>query len=609
VVTTVRIGLRNANATNTTFNNAQGNAVSAKTVSEGPFIATWESTTAGTAAPTAAVVGGIEPGGIVAVVTGSVLSDGNPGPSWTPGAVTSGDFFLRLDNKGPTLADLDNALRASRWINESWDFTGTTAAPAVATDDGVGALSGLTWEFSVGPNPADVEVIESAEDLDESATANTYVLRIRAMDQLGNTTTRWFDGTPAGAADNAAGRTAASTTGRFGVDNTPPVIAFAAGSSANQRATTGMLTYNISVTDPVNSAGGASGFEAEPLQARSIRTHQTLGACAIGSGSACNFTGINTLSPTIGVGGAFAATEGYFDTSFRVFDRAGNASEVISRTGLSDETAPVLGSVAVPGGLTGGAVASFSVSATDNLNLGTADIFNVFGGVATIQFEARQTLGTFGTPLDEISATVTASTPFVRGVQATDVGNNPIGAFQVPTAVRFDVRDLPPNPLVAATGPIAFTRPATAPASFPASWAFAATRSPATGDICLPTPDTACPTGSISSINVQATLSGDLGTTPELTNPPFQAVVLAYRVALSTDDWRFVGSSATASATGTAPARTWTYGAITFAPTAAQLNLAAGGTVDIELVSIGRNADGDALIGQPVTVTVERTTP
>ncbi len=577
---------------------AGGNAL---VTSGPPFTATWTNTATG-----ARRVNNIEPGAALGVVRASVLSDGSAGPNTlpaAPGNSAAGNFF-RLDNMAPSMTDMDRAVRASRWVNASWSLTGAGGAAVnniTVTDNGVG---GITLTRAAGTTTANVETVANAGDLAESATDNTYVLRITATDALGNSNTRWFDGTAAGAANNAAGQTAANATGRFGVDNTPPTIAFT-GSSAANAATTGALTYNFLVSDPVNSAGGAAGFDATSTQGSSIRTAPAATACAFGAGGNCTFSPLPTTPMIIGVGGDAvnypnATTVGYFNNTFRVVDRAGNASETLNRMGLSDNVAPVLGTVAVSGSLAGGQPATFAVAATDNLNLGSARVFQTWGAI-TVEMQAPITLGTFGTPLNETEATVTATAPFIRGLQNTDGANNPAGAFSDANNVRFDVRDLAANQ-TSANGPIAFARPVGAKATFDATWAFAHTRAPAAGNICIPTA-TACPGGNLTQVAFTPTVAGPIAN--DLTNVPFTSVVIVWRRVGGTD-WFRLNTTSAASATDVGANRTWTFGSVAFAPTAGFDGLGAGANQDYEFVAIGVDAQGDALMSQVVNVNVFR---
>src|SRR6185436_4624580 len=60
---------------------------------------------------------------------------------------------------------------------------------------------------------------------------------------------------------------------------------------------------------------------------------------------------------------------GYYFYTQQALDLARNAAPTLTRKVVYDIQAPTVGGVAIPANITGGASASFSTSATDNLDL------------------------------------------------------------------------------------------------------------------------------------------------------------------------------------------------------------------------------------------------
>lgn len=602
-VTTLNLVLRDADDPTAPVLNSLGNNITAVQLTEGPFIFTYEDEAATAAA--ARLVGDIEPGdGIVGAVTSSVLSDGNPGPDWIPtGPVTSGDNFVRLDNRAPELADLHLAIREWYWINDEWTFgvTGAAASQISRVDGGVG---GVTVDFEAGEDAEALEPVETGDDLDETANDNTYFLRITATDALGNERVRWFVGTDENDQDHIDGAATAAGAGQFGVDKTPPEIGFVAGSSANMAAlNAGSLTYNMNFSDPVNPAGGASGFEPDPLRVRTIRTAvgvTGIDTCAtgdwVGTPAACQLAQVPAVDLPLTYDGGDPGP-GYFELEARVADRAGNVSTTIERIGLWDALAPTLGNVSVPVSLTGGQAATFQVNAQDNVDIADALFFQDFDGSplgARISFGARQTLGEYGPPL-LTSTTVTSTETFVRRLELAALGT-PSGTLAPANIAEFGVLDFAGNVGYSESG-FTFTPPAGAKASFNvfniSDWRIESEET----DVCSGA--TACAGDEEHSTELTVTLEG---ATADLANVPFSSIRILWRHADSgvVPRWQTAGTVSAASASddglGT---RTWSFAAFTF-----DVPVGLGAANNLEFRVVGIDASGDALVSEPVTVNV-----
>jgi hypothetical protein len=519
----------------------------------------------------------------VTVSVTTVLSDNQPGPDFETAEI-------RVDNVGPTLSDLDNAIRTSRWINAPWNF-GADENQAIPTgeidpitreDEGV---AGITLAFAAGTSTANVAAVTTGNDLAESADDMGYVLRITARDALQNATVRWFNYTSAGLSDTSGNRATVDANHRFGVDKTNPTLTFSNSSTADSASSTGAnLTYDASFFDPVSAAGGSSGFEATPVATTVRRDNaQQTNQCFVGSGSSCSFT--NQALPWV------FSSQGYVRVTFRVFDRAGNMTTSPTRIGLRDTNDPLVGNVSVPPSLTGGQAANFQVNMADSVDLGTARLFQGFGGT-DFGFAAPQTLGTYGLPL-AISTLVSTNATFVRGIE-TAGGGTPDGSFinaDEATVVGSDVAGNEAE----SSSTFTFNRPAGSKTTFGTAitnWAVASSQA----SVCSSVDPDDCGTGDDpTSTTLTPTL---VGTTAGLANNPFPAAVrVMWRLSTETR-WRIAGTSTATGANDVGGVRTWSFTGVSFSVPAEIVG------ASLEFLVVGIDNQGDALVSSLITVTV-----
>jgi hypothetical protein len=293
-------------------------------------------------------------GGETAAITSSWYLVGNTlGPTGT----IVGAANIRLDNQAPVGMGLTNVPngRTNGWFNDLVVLNGTTANGVVstlATDAGAG---GITYAATVGG-----VAMTSTSTLAESSTPTAYTVSVVASDALNNAT--------------------AASTRTFGVDRTPPTLAFVAfpattlpglNNVAAQATTAGSAqgqvqgaaitvannTIQYSETDPGGTAGvSPSGFFSVtglPLELSMTRVTNaaTTNFCPTPVFPATDWL---TVCGAWNIGTSFAtpltfsfpvaqfASSGYYVTTAQVSDQAGNPSPVLTRIFAQDLAAPIV---------------------------------------------------------------------------------------------------------------------------------------------------------------------------------------------------------------------------------------------------------------------------
>jgi hypothetical protein len=513
------------------------------------------------------------------VTVTTVRTNGQPGPAgdsdfWLPAGVVA----FRLDNEAPSAGTFTlAATQFDGWVNATYLFrSGHTGV----VDAGVAGVD-TTYHVALASafaNPAALTTTEratvaatpevtNAATLAETLTSDVYVVVARAVDLLGNAVTIQISG--------GAGT---GTNGTIGVDKSAPSIELQSG-PADMTVTNNpaaLAAYVAAASDTL------SGFGATPWRLRDRVATPAGTTCEIGTGVTCAFA--QSATGTVNL----PLDQGYHTVEIFVVDKANNSSTTITRLALVDTEAPTVSNIQIPTTLVGGQVANFTALAQDNLNLDAAHFYLGYGGLY-LQFEPTKDLGSFGASFaTETSATLTTTTPFVRGVQNVAAGGAPTGGFISANEAQWQVFDLA-NPSVFQTNACSFTRPATAKTTYPLSWTMTASasaavdRSPTTGQPAC----TTTPTSTQVSVSVSAAGTFDR---------PFIKVVVLQDVGAN--HWIPVGETTSASVTDVAGTRTWTYSGITYSPGA---NAAAG---PVTLVVAGMDSEGDVLLSEPVVVTV-----
>ena len=440
---------------------------------EAPFEATWTSENA--SATDQKRVGGIQPGNIVVHLLGSAYSDGTAGPTETPmGAAATEDkpYFVRLDNKGPSVTNLSRAMQFNRhyditnWVGagHTFTFSSSSTTPDFSDGDGVGRdRSHHQYYAGVSTAEDDLAAVSTPNDLDETSNNRAYVLGVTVRDLLGNETKVWWAGTANadGLANTGSNRGRVDRTDdyKFGVDLTAPTqelvedgdrigpsggvisnAAIAALITAGTR--TGRNEVEIDYDDP----GTGSGFSGSnvPVHTRIRRYAPDLsaedgclspmlaywhspsgGTCEVlgdpGSNQWRHMMNAGIMGGTSGSYDFDGADYGYYAVEYAVMDDAGNRAPFIQTGGVIDETAPV-GNALVPADREMGMRSTLSAFASDNLDLDRIEYFLGFGtdayqvgsqsvGMPSLPFEQSGNASVSVETLPGYLATATAGTP------------------------------------------------------------------------------------------------------------------------------------------------------------------------------------------------------
>lgn len=569
-------------------------------------------------------------------VTGAVLTNGQAGSTLIlngtlPPPTLPPVTIIRLDNAGPSLTTGAAPIGFSQntnvtngvggWIAGTTVFANTTnQSPSTGwavTDPGV---SGVTRTFFWGaaataPSPcsgsssqsciAGLTEVASGADIQPGPTSdllnNLHVVRALWRDALGNPRT-----------DNMVGP--------FGVDVVPPTQTFAA--------------TDVSVTNPnliINAAlptgqfvlsyvDDASGFTATPVR-MAITILGATGTSAapvpLASNQVCLFGDVSSQNvcnvvlnggtvdiPTLLANPAGfpgntdpttpAGAQGYLTISAFTRDQGGLASATLTETALYDVLAPIHGGIGIPATLTGGTAASLAGSASDNVDLLSAQwwLSSPLSG-----FIRQGTATTLGTAFDATLTTAAnfnyTTTNFMRSVAQTDAGHAPQSNAQLSDQVRGRVSDAAGNTgdNVQAISPINISQvtPLTAWAGITGftTWQGFTSQANVSNPAC---------TNPVAAVNPTSTTLTAVATFTNLTaNFPFSSVNFYIPDA---DGLTPIGVGAVSVSTSLTN-RTFTY-TLAWDPAC---SVPAGVT---NLVAIGVNTAGDALMTQviPVTITV-----
>jgi hypothetical protein len=519
-----------------------------------------------------------------------------------PGVLT-----LPVFNAGSTqISQIDGWVNAAYLFSRGHGQSAATGGAGTAPSDDrstIPGVGGITITYHAAPNtgftnPNALTATERATviatpaittptGLAESINSQAYVVVARVRDQLGNETTIQLirqDG-----------------AGTIGVDKIAPVIIIVPGTPAD-KATNPTANYTFAISDS-SVAFVPSGFGPAPLFRRVPLYRPDLArtsaaSCPIGSHSAitgnCSFQSSNTTSFPLPAG------EGYDTIQVFARDKAGNATQTITLAALRDNTAPAVSNISTPPVLTGGQAANFSAIATDNLDLARGHFFQGFAGL-WLQFEPTKTLGTWGLPF-ELTSNLTTSAPFIRGVQQVTAGGVPTGSFTNANGSRwivFDMTVTDPNAVpfglrADVQDAFTFNRPAGAATTFSTNWTTIVDNSNPV--VCSPTDGLTACSSTPTSTTIGLRVVG-----PGTFDRPFERIVLLQDIGGGS--WSAVGQSTSVAVTDVAGTRTWTYTGVSWNPG----SNAAAGAQTFRIAGI--DANGDALLSNPTTVTVVRGGP
>ena len=357
------------------------------------------------------------------------------------------------------------------------------------------------------------------------------------------------------------------------------------------------------------------------------RTGATLGFCTpvpyvpVGGGPA----------GTTGIAADAAAINGYIRTTVVPTDMAGNIGTVFTSTILVDATTPTVNNIDLPPTITGNASTAFPSSVTDGGTTAGA-VGDIVGSFATIAYPVATlqypTTAGPGVAFDNVltrTATVTPTIPnFILNLQ------QPAGAPASTTASTTNATTVTVSAQDVANNVGNLTTNVAAPISFSGSGTnFTGTGTGATfftgtfTETVNNATVTNCPaagcgaTGSTAAANpTSTTISAVASGQTAVFNNPFTKVEVWYRIAPA-GTWFLAGTAGVPTVTDSgvgAAGRAWTY-TFTFdppvrAPTTTtggagvSLAPANGGSITIQVMTIGTNANGDAVATGVTNVTL-----
>ena len=503
------------------------------------------------------------------VVTVTTVIAGQAGPTATQ--------TVRQDELGPTVVGtLTFPAGSNGWVGPNVTIASMTAG-LTATDNGVNVVVKSVQSRPAVPANGTFVAVNAIGDLAETGTNTDLNFRGRACDALNNCTN------------------AASQNG--GVDKTPPTnVAYTPGSPAANSILAASGTFVLTGADGLS---GPNDFLATLQRITSSGT-----ACVVGaspSTGVCNR--VSSLTNTFATG----TIEGYYtfgggsDSPDLVFrDQALNTTSIAGRTVVRDITAPAVQNIVLPGTLPSGGSATFTATATDNLDINTQvfrTIFNAaINGGAELPYAGPTTVGAFGAPL-LTSSPLTATVNFIRSIEAA--GPAPSGTVIPAVGARFDVSDFGGNTATAFNNFAVGTVPAGSSATGLGLGEWTGATSQAT--ICDNTGANSCGSNPTSA-DLTGIAKGPSGTF----NFPFARVIFYVNAA---GVRTFIGETTGRSSTDTGNpldllGRVWTYGPVAF--TGAGRGPAAPGSSVYTIEAVGVDASGDALFSQTFTVTVNK---
>ncbi len=424
--------------------------------------------------------------GELPTVIGLTMTDGNPAPAdIMTNAATSAENMparRRLDNAAPTNMDVVNNLRsapaADGWMNATYNIA--TATPTTtSTDAGVGfpTTNRRTWYYfgcGQGSSSAPIQFDGTGANIPECESDRTnnavYTILYIERDALGNETTL-----PSGSRRNV------------GVDKTAPTARWSTNSNPNQaiRNTAGTLIPEFrDIGSGMLATSAVSGHQVLGSRAQFGSTRPNSLGCyrldgsAPGTGnpaapsgtdpfgttaSGCNSLLLTSSLSALGspnsdgwrTGENLAA--GILNNIIRLHvfatDRAGNASEALTRSILVDNTNPDAATVtSIPTAFTT-TQPVVTVEYQDNVKVTGGALRMSYDNGVVLRYPFAQLSQPFGVPLNAINLSQ-QMTPNYPGVFIIGLSSN----FSAPTSrvsgVQASISDAQSNLFASAVDPV-----------------------------------------------------------------------------------------------------------------------------------------------------------
>jgi uncharacterized protein YjdB len=521
----------------------------------------------------------------------------------------------RLDYAGPstTTPDITRNLPAvTGWVNKEFNFNTNTAA---STDAGVGVkANSRSWVYN-GCTTTSTGTVAMADatgasvpecatnflggwDAGNSTTRGPYRVRYVELDGLDNPTT-------------------SSYSTNFGSDWTAPLIRWSAASVADTTilsATTGAVQFQAEFIDErggfmdnndvgapwqsssssgtiTTSNGSQQHFASRAAGLLITNSPTTKAVCinpnsftalanttsgtASGSTTVAAATGaafqtmpnclfrtqaLTTLgvSPALdgyrsGNGATIASSEGIYHYATRVYDRAGNVSEVLRRRLAVDATAGLIANLGVPAIVTAASTPVLTYNAQDNVEIRATVIANTLPGIALPLVYPQGLVDArfndnINSPIAQATTQLGVPAPTLLGV-SNNLAVAPAAPIQTAYLAGFDVANRITPTITAgylSQGVPALT--AVPSAANYTSWGVLTSRA--------------------ASFNAPEGLKAQLVSNTNVTNSPFGRVEF-YRLSttgipnatapLNGQHWQYLGSTSTAIPADQGNTRYWTY--------------------------------------------------
>jgi hypothetical protein len=551
---------------------------------------------------------------VQAFTTGEITNNGQPAPT---APLTAASPSIKLDNVGPTVtaafpASVTDPTQGNNYLGNDYTFTATagaanTTASANTVADpmpGVGlpATMAQTVTFyytNAAGAPANTTAgntsiavasnqVTSASQIPGSVSNAQYILVARAVDRLGNAT---YSRAPTA----------------FGIDLVDPTLRLDPNvASAANNSTNPALELNMEARDSISGLQALSvrieGRRVDGTNTTTLRCYNNAGVVTATdpASGVCPLISVPlVVGGNVGTGTVNIPTDNnLYEIDIAAVDRAGNISDYQTYNALVDNTAPGATVTSTTTTVTGAnTTVSIVGNITDNVDLRGYDVRLRFPTLTTIPtdvpFEATTQVGNgYGLPLVGLVSGATGSNTAlpVRVIYET-------GVADVPTAFGFGALDVAGN--YGASGFTGFA-PA-APGTIADLNSFSITSSNAT----------ICGTGAVppcgAAVPGSTTVSATINTAPAANNPITS--VLFYYVHPGADmDINTAGDNhlvfISNVAGPTAPTQT---GVSERLYTASQVVNGSMFTMpgNYQLVAIGVDAQGDAILSNVVPVTVQ----
>ena len=576
------------------------------------------------------------------VATPIFVDNQNPQPAVNFGNGLTGPPSANFAGTGTAFVGFINgAFNFQNSLTPQFLTVATNAASGVTgSNPDFGGVDRVTVQFFAGTSTnattlAGGTAITTGAQLAPSTSNTANNLAVRMVDALGNRRDQRV-ASGVGGVPLTINATGTSVSGNnflsFGVDISAPTIAQTAGFSTNTVTSNGAAqTFQFAGSDETGfglnpilvtvsrTARAANGNAADVASDNSATASAPSTWCATAADAGGNLTFATTAGGTcapIAVAGGItipAGLNGQYTINAQARDQAGNISTTLTRIVLIDAKAPVAGGISLPQTLTGGQPSTFTVAASDNLELGSVAASIGYGGAINLRYPESTIGSAFDTNFPANNQALALTVPqFVRSVAFTNVAGTP-GSPVVADQASAIVSDLANNTAVATVN-IPRNNVAGTPQSFATGstitnvitfTAAAFTGNNAPGNTI--TISGGATANQPTSATIQTVQTGTAG----VFISPFQRIELYVNTGLGPNGaptYRFIGTIPAGLVQDNPAAfpgqRVITSSFTLTSSTSPFIVAPQGGQNSYQVIAVGVSANGDALVVGPITVNV-----